>query len=253
MGEAAAAEADGATAGDVERLRAARTRWLALGRPLDAARCELEAGRALHGALAEEALERAAAEYESLGVPSSSGRARGGCALAVRVGPQYGEFGPPPAPAGPAAAAAAATAGPAPAATRISAAACLPAAAYQPPQRSGIQAWAIVLIVLGVLAALGIGGCAVVAVLVGKTAEKAGNELDKGLRRVQNIDAITNQQADAVELGAPRSQVLDQLGCRRAWAELRLLPRRGGALGDEWQFCFAGIALTDRLTSKSRV
>ena len=76
VGEAAAAEADGATVGDVERLRAARTRWLALGRPLDAARCELEAGRALHGALAEEALERAAAEYESLGVPHRAQAAR---------------------------------------------------------------------------------------------------------------------------------------------------------------------------------
>jgi len=76
VGEAAAAEADGATVGDVERLRAARTRWLALGRPLDAARCELEAGRALQGAVAEEALERAAAEYESLGVPHRAQAAR---------------------------------------------------------------------------------------------------------------------------------------------------------------------------------
>ena len=127
-------------------------------------------------------------------------------------------------------------------------------AAYQPPQRSGMPAWAIVLIVLGVLAALGIGGCAVVAVLVGKTAEKAGNELDKGLRRVQNIDAITNQQADGVELGTARSQVLDQLGPpARLGGNCVFYRVRGGALGDEWQFCFAGIALTDRLTSKSRV
>jgi len=125
---------------------------------------------------------------------------------------------------------------------------------YQPPQRSGMPAWAIVLIVLGVVAALGIGGCAVVAVLVGKTAEKAGNELDKGLRRVQNIDAITNQQADGVELGSARSQVLDQLGPpARLGGNCVFYRVRGGALGDEWQFCFAGIALTDRLTSKSRV
>ena len=81
-----------------------------------------------------------------------------------------------------------------------------------------MPAWAIVLIVVGVLAALGIGGCAVVAVLVGKTAEKAGNELDKGLRRVQNIDAITNQQADAVELGAPAARCSTSSGRRRAWA-----------------------------------
>ena len=77
VGEAAAAEADGATVGDVER--AARRRARAGSRsdgPLDAARCELEAGRALHGALAEEALERAAAEYESLGVPHRAQAAR---------------------------------------------------------------------------------------------------------------------------------------------------------------------------------
>lgn len=90
--------------------------------------------------------------------------------------------------------------------------------------------------------------------LVGKTAEKAGNELDKGLRRVQNIDAITNQQADGVELGSARSQVLDQLGPpARLGGNCVFYRVRGGALGDEWQFCFAGIALTDRLTSKSRV
>jgi len=91
-------------------------------------------------------------------------------------------------------------------------------------------------------------------VLVGKTAEKAGNELDKGLRRVQNIDAITKQQADGVELGSARSQVLDQLGPpARVGGNCVFYRVRGGALGDEWQFCFAGIALTDRLTSKSRV
>ena len=59
VGEAAALEADGATAGDVERVRRAARH--ALGRARAAARrraLRAEAGRALHGALAEEALER---------------------------------------------------------------------------------------------------------------------------------------------------------------------------------------------------
>ena len=117
-----------------------------------------------------------------------------------------------------------------------------------------MPAWAIVLIVLGVLAALGIGGCAVVAVLVGKTAEKAGNELDKGLRRVQNIDAITNQEADGIELGTQRTRVIAQLGPpARLGGDCIFYRVRGGQLGDEWQFCFTGIALTDTLKSKSRV
>ena len=76
VGEAAAAEADGATSMNAERLRAARTRWLALGRPLDAARCQLEVGRVLSGAAAEQALERAASEYEALGIPHQAQAAR---------------------------------------------------------------------------------------------------------------------------------------------------------------------------------
>ena len=76
VGEAAAAEADGVTAVDVDKLRGARTRWQALGRPLDAARCELEAGRLLSGAAAEDALERAATEYEALRIPHQARAAR---------------------------------------------------------------------------------------------------------------------------------------------------------------------------------
>jgi tetratricopeptide (TPR) repeat protein len=76
VGDAAAGEADGATSGSVEALREARSRWQAIGRPIDAARCELLAGRALSGAAADEALERAAAEYEALGIPHQARAAR---------------------------------------------------------------------------------------------------------------------------------------------------------------------------------
>jgi class 3 adenylate cyclase/tetratricopeptide (TPR) repeat protein len=82
VGEAAALEADGATrpgAEGVDALRQARERWQELGRPLDAARAELLAGRALAlvGAPeAEEALSRAADEYEELGIPHQAQAAR---------------------------------------------------------------------------------------------------------------------------------------------------------------------------------
>jgi len=81
MGHAAALEADGATgegAGALEALREAHSQWTALGRVLDAARCELLLGRALveagdPGAAA--ALDEAASTFERLGVSHQAKRA----------------------------------------------------------------------------------------------------------------------------------------------------------------------------------
>jgi hypothetical protein len=121
---------------------------------------------------------------------------------------------------------------------------------YQPPQRSGMPAWAIVLIVLGALSVLGLGGCAVVAVLAGKTAEKAGNELTKGL---QNVDSITDDEASGIELGTTRQDVIGRLGApARITGSCVSYHVRGGSLGDEWQFCFSGPGFADRLTSKRK-
>ena len=81
-GRAAALEADGATAppGEgVERLREARDHWAQLGRPLDAARCAMLAGRALRAVDADAAaaaLEEARAEWERLGVAHQAQRVR---------------------------------------------------------------------------------------------------------------------------------------------------------------------------------
>jgi class 3 adenylate cyclase/tetratricopeptide (TPR) repeat protein len=83
VGEAAMAEAAGATAADTEeaesRMGQARAKWLELGRPLDAARCLAVCGR-LHAdadpEAASELLEQAAAEYERLGAPALAARAR---------------------------------------------------------------------------------------------------------------------------------------------------------------------------------
>ncbi|MEA2492256.1 MAG: hypothetical protein QOJ29_167 [Thermoleophilaceae bacterium] len=82
VGEAAALEARGATASDpaevAELLGQARERWLAIGRPLEAARCDLLMAAMLHdsdAATAQSAAERSAAEYERLGVPHMAAKA----------------------------------------------------------------------------------------------------------------------------------------------------------------------------------
>src|SRR5262245_56849187 len=83
VGQAAKAEACGATAEDPETCAAAiedaRQRWLDLGRPLDAARCLMLRGRLLAGPdpdSAQELLDAAASEYEELGAPALAARAR---------------------------------------------------------------------------------------------------------------------------------------------------------------------------------
>ena len=75
VGKAASLEARGAAASDTGEssaaLEEAREAWQALGRPLDAARCEYLRGRLLREAdpaQAREALENAASEAERYGV-----------------------------------------------------------------------------------------------------------------------------------------------------------------------------------------
>jgi tetratricopeptide (TPR) repeat protein len=75
VGKAASLEARGTVAADPDEssaaLAEARAAWQALGRPLDAARCDYLRGRLLRDSKpdeAREALQRAAAEAESYGV-----------------------------------------------------------------------------------------------------------------------------------------------------------------------------------------
>jgi hypothetical protein len=82
LAEAAALEARGATSelpGALELLSRGRSAWKRLGRPLDAARCELLRGRRARESdpiAASEALAAAAAAYERLGVKHLGARAR---------------------------------------------------------------------------------------------------------------------------------------------------------------------------------
>jgi hypothetical protein len=82
VGEAAALEARGATAEDpaevAELLSQARAQWTAIGRPLEAARCDLLAATLLREtdpATAQEAADRSASEYKRLGVPHMANKA----------------------------------------------------------------------------------------------------------------------------------------------------------------------------------
>jgi tetratricopeptide (TPR) repeat protein len=83
VGKAATMEASGATAADPGEgsaaLAEARDTWTKLGRPLDAARCELLRGQLLAGsdeAGSRAALHAAAERYEELGVAHLAERAR---------------------------------------------------------------------------------------------------------------------------------------------------------------------------------
>jgi class 3 adenylate cyclase/tetratricopeptide (TPR) repeat protein len=83
VGEAATAEAAGACAEDAEeaaeKINDARSRWLELGRPLDATRCLVVRGRLLLETDPDAAagvLDEAASEYEQLGAPALAARAR---------------------------------------------------------------------------------------------------------------------------------------------------------------------------------
>src|SRR4051812_26675345 len=82
VGEAAALEARGATALDpleaAELLAQARGHWTAIGRPLEAARCDLLTASVLSETdpeTAAAAAERSAAEYKRLGVPHMANKA----------------------------------------------------------------------------------------------------------------------------------------------------------------------------------
>jgi hypothetical protein len=82
VGEAAALEARGATTADpaeaAELLAKAREHWTSIGRPLEAARCDLLTAAVLRESdpeTAQEAAERSASEYKRLGVPHMANKA----------------------------------------------------------------------------------------------------------------------------------------------------------------------------------
>jgi tetratricopeptide (TPR) repeat protein len=79
VGQAAALQADGFTSGDLDKLRQARRAWLDIGRPLDAARVRLLAGKLARQSGDEQAtkiLEEAATDFDKLSVPQLAHAAR---------------------------------------------------------------------------------------------------------------------------------------------------------------------------------
>jgi tetratricopeptide (TPR) repeat protein len=79
VGQAAALQAQGFTDRDAEKLKQARREWLKIGRPLDAARCRLLAGRMLRDLdpdLSVKILDEAAGDFDQLSIPPLAQRAR---------------------------------------------------------------------------------------------------------------------------------------------------------------------------------
>jgi len=79
VGQAAALQAAGFTSGDLDKLKQARRAWLDIGRPLDAARVRLLAGRLARQSgseLAPKLLGEAAADFDKLSVPQLAQHAR---------------------------------------------------------------------------------------------------------------------------------------------------------------------------------
>jgi hypothetical protein len=120
-----------------------------------------------------------------------------------------------------------------------------PATAPPPSPGGGTSnALKIVLIALGVLTLLTVGGCVACAALVGETANDVSRELERELEREFKRNSITKEQYDSVELGTRRESVERRLGppadeYESAGSTCISYNRRGGELGDTFQFCFA--------------
>jgi len=106
------------------------------------------------------------------------------------------------------------------------------------------------------LVIVGVVGC---AALVGGTA----NEIDKGIQKEQNSNAITNKQARSVKLGTTRGAVESKFGPPKSDQESTneglgddtciYYNVKGGEILDQWQFCFGGAGKSGKLTTKNRL
>ena len=106
---------------------------------------------------------------------------------------------------------------------------------------------AVVLLIVGCMALLG----------------GAANEVDKGIKRDQNKNAITNQQARQIKIGMTKADVVDQLGKPESTQEgeneglgkdqCLYWNLKGGEALDSWQFCFRGGGSSAKLESKNRM
>lgn len=112
---------------------------------------------------------------------------------------------------------------------------------------------------------------AVAVLIVGCVALTSGgeDEVDEGVRRGQNSNAITNEQAQSLKLGTTRGAVESRFGPPRPDQEGRndglgtteglgddtciYYNLKPGELLNEWQFCFRGAGKSGKLTTKNRL
>ena len=109
-----------------------------------------------------------------------------------------------------------------------------------PPAGTGRSPLFWVLLVIGIAAAVTIGGCVACAGLLAVTAEQE--------QRAQQRNTITDAQGRAVGLGTPRSTVRARLGAPasprfreergQSCEDALYYNVRGGEPGDQWQLCF---------------
>jgi hypothetical protein len=114
------------------------------------------------------------------------------------------------------------------------------------PPSSGSRVLIIVLSIIGAIVVLGFGGCVACGVILGGAVDKGVKEVNRQLRDVQNRNAITDAQAQAVEVGAKRAEIIARFGPPATGSITRPeLGRdcisyhvRDGTIGSQWRFCF---------------
>ena len=115
----------------------------------------------------------------------------------------------------------------------------------------------MLLAVIGVVLVLGIGGCAVLSAVVNSSVQDSTDELNDSLRKSQDRNSITDEQAKTVAVGDDRNEVVKRFGPPAFGpAKQPVLPAdvrdciswhiRGGRIGSVWEFCFRAGRLVEK-------
>ncbi len=115
----------------------------------------------------------------------------------------------------------------------------------------------MLLAVIGVVLVLGIGGCAVLSAVVNSSVQDSTDELNDSLRKSQDRNSITDEQAKTVRVGDDRNEVVKRFGPPAFGpAKQPVLPpdvrdciswrMRGGRIGSVWELCFRAGRLVEK-------
>jgi len=120
----------------------------------------------------------------------------------------------------------------------------------------------VLLAIVGVVIVLGIGGCAVLSVVVNDSVDEASNTLKEGLRKAQNRNSITDEQAKSLDVGDDRNEIVRRFGPPAFGpAKEPVLPAdvrdciswhmRDGRIGSTWELCFRAGKLVEKQSDLS--